>query len=125
MRTVLWVLVGFAALGFFASFGFEAIFLARSTKVQLVKRDPREAGRWITMGDPFEVVDVPEAAVVEKGRDEIAALVDAGALRKAGPTLTLETIRRYAWIGRLGALLAISYLLFGMWLLKSRRVSAS
>lgn len=118
MKGVLWLFLALAAVGFFATFVFEASFEARSTRVQLVRREGGPQSRWLTVGAPFQVLDVPPSAVVEKGRDEVATLVDAEILRQSGGILPLESIHRFAWIARIGCLLAAALLVTGVRLLR-------
>lgn len=101
MKALRWFLPGFALTGFFASFLLEASFEARTTRVQLVRR---EEGRWATVGSPIDLVDVSPRAIVEPGRDGIAALVDADRLKE--PVLHAKSIRQFAWLARIGCLLA-------------------
>ena len=103
MKILRWLLPAVASAGFLATFLFEASFQARTTRVQLVRR---EEGRWATVGKPEEWVAVPRAAVVQPGRDGIATLVDVTRMRE--PVLGMDSIRRFAWVARVGCLLALA-----------------
>lgn len=115
-----WLVPTAALLGFFVTFLMEASFEARSTRVQVVRR---EDGRWATVGPPVQWVDVPRAAIVEPGRDGIAALVDGARVKE--PVLTLDSIRRFAWIARIGCLLALALGVFGPRLIDRMRFGAT
>jgi hypothetical protein len=108
LKALRWLLPAFAGVGFIATFLFEASFQARSTLVQLVRK---EEGRWVTVGKPAEWVAVPQAAVVEPGREGVATLVDGARVRE--PVLAMDAIRRFAWVARIGCLLALALGVFG------------
>jgi hypothetical protein len=112
MRRLLQGLAALAVLGFFATFLMEATFQGRSTRVQLVRHD--SGARLATVGTPFDAVDVPREAIVEPARDGLAALVDAKKLAASGPTLRLDTVQRFAWLARIGCVLAAGCLLLGI-----------
>lgn len=120
MKVVRWLLPVFAGAGFFATFLFEASFQARATRVQLVCR---EEGRWATVGNPKEWVAVPKAAIVQPGRDGVATLVDATRVRE--PVLGMESIRRFAWVARVGCLLALALGIFGPRMIDRVRLGAT
>jgi hypothetical protein len=118
MKAFRWLLPGFAIFGFFATFLLEATFEARTTRAQMVRK---EEGRWVTVGASVNLIDVPKTAIVEPGRDGLAALVDVDRLE--GPVLHLESIRRFAWLARIGCLVAAISTLAGFWVIDRLRLA--
>ncbi|MGV3614738.1 MAG: hypothetical protein ACO1SV_05305 [Fimbriimonas sp.] len=114
MKAALWVLLALAIGGFFASFLFEAGFEARSSRVQLVRRESGPGSAWRTEGSPFEMLDVPLDSVVEPGRDGAAALVDVNRVNRHRPILLTSTVRQFAWLARGACLMAALCLFAGL-----------
>ena len=127
MRFVLWIFLIASSLGFFASTILEKSYEAKAQKVQIVRIDHQAKN---PLGQETVDVGVPALLIVEDDRPFLKnktplglPMIDVETLhQKNGSIIRLETIQSVTALARVGCLLTICSMIFGLIIV--RRLSA-
>ncbi len=121
MRTVLWVLVALAAFGFWFSFAMEGSYARQSRLIQIVRRttapDPLP---YESVGEPSRFLVSDPSVLMAPFKPGDPERADEAQLKGGGVSLIpLEQLTLFAYLARVGSLVAGVICLLGLRFLRS------
>ena len=121
MTTVLWILLGFAVLGFVASLSIEGGYTARAQKVQIVQITGSNGLGPITVdvGEPAMLILDDQKGLLKNLTPTGFPMLDANYVKLHGASIIrLETITSMAGLARIGCIVSSVLAIIGLALMK-------